>query len=118
MIATKIVEGRTRKGLSQGDLAKISGVYKSTIQRYEKGVRPIRKNLEKIAKALGKPIEYFLQENEESTGNYKSNLPEKMKKVVQFSDSEQRAVEFVIDQILEKRRVLGDLTEIVSHAKR
>jgi transcriptional regulator with XRE-family HTH domain len=120
MIASKILEARSQKGFSQGELAKRSGVYKSTIQRYEKGAKPIRRNLEKLAKALGVTVEYFF--NEDSHGKQRSlhvgSFSEKIKKVIEFSSSEQRAVEEIIDQILEKRKVIGDLNGIVAKLNR
>jgi transcriptional regulator with XRE-family HTH domain len=118
MIANKILEARSQKGFSQGKLAEISGVYKSTIQRYEKGVKPIRRNMELIAKALDLPVEYFYTENKDRGSVRKSNLSEKIKKVVEFTSAEQRAVEEIIDQILEKRKVIGDLNGIVSKLPR
>jgi transcriptional regulator with XRE-family HTH domain len=118
MIANKILEARTRKGYSQAELAKLSGVYKSTIQRYEKGAKPIRRNLEKIAIALGQEVEYFYNEKPELSGEYKSNLSVKLKKVIEFNPAEQRVVEFVLDQILEKRKVLTDLNGIITKVNR
>jgi len=120
MTASKILEARTKKGFSQGELAKRSGVYKSTIQRYEKGAKPIRRNLEKLAKALDVSIEFFFQEdrNPRRALNSGIGLAEKIKKVVEFTSAEQRAVEEIIDQILEKRKVIGDLNGIVSKLPR
>lgn len=66
---TKLQKIRVSKGLSQGKLAKLSGVATRTIQHYERGVRDIdRAKLDTICdlcSALGCKIEDIL-ENEET----------------------------------------------------
>ena len=66
---TKLQKIRVRKGLSQSQLAKASGVAVRTIQHYERGVRDIDgAKLDTICKlclALGCKIEDIL-ENEET----------------------------------------------------
>ena len=66
---TKLQKIRVSKGLSQGQLAKLSGVATRTIQHYERGVRAIDGakliNICNLCLALGCKIEDIL-ENEET----------------------------------------------------
>ena len=62
---TKLKERRQASGLSQGGLAKASGVDVRIIQAYEQGYRDINKaeafTIYKLAKALGCHIEDILE---------------------------------------------------------
>ena len=50
----KLKELRLRKGLSQGDVARILGVHRTYISGLERGVRnPSLLTVQKVAKALG-----------------------------------------------------------------
>ena len=71
---------RESKKWKQEDLAKRTGITQARISNYENDVRePTRKNLQKIADALGKPIEFFYKEVElkikEKSVGYKTALP-------------------------------------------
>jgi transcriptional regulator with XRE-family HTH domain len=58
----RVKEIRLRKGLSQGGLAKILGVHPTYISGIERGVRNMAlKNIERLAKALGVPIEELMK---------------------------------------------------------
>jgi len=58
----KVKELRLQKKMSQGDLAKILGVHPTYISGIERGVRNMTlKNIEKLAKALGVPIEELIK---------------------------------------------------------
>ena len=62
MIATKIKEIREEKGISQYRLAQLTGINRSTINRYENGL--IQKvsfdNLIKICNALGVDVKEII----------------------------------------------------------
>ena len=62
MISEKIKELRENKGISQYRLAELTGIYRSTINRYENGL--IQKisfdNLLKICEALGVDIKNII----------------------------------------------------------
>lgn len=61
-LGQKIKEVRLKKGLSQGDIAKVLGVHRSYISGIERGVRnPTVKNVERIADALGVDPHTLLQ---------------------------------------------------------
>lgn len=55
-LGERLKQIRQKKGMSQGDIARILKVHRSYIGGIERGVRnPTIKNVEKIAKALGVP---------------------------------------------------------------
>jgi transcriptional regulator with XRE-family HTH domain len=65
-ISNKIRENvkaiRLNKKLSQGDVAKILGAHPTYISQIERGIRnPTMRNIEKIANALGVPINELLK---------------------------------------------------------
>jgi transcriptional regulator with XRE-family HTH domain len=63
----KLREQRTKKGLTQEDLAKDIGVTRQTLRNYEKGIsHPQDRNMYFIlADYFGVDVNYFLTENEE-----------------------------------------------------
>lgn len=71
-ISDRILSEITSKGYSYGELAKITGIPKSAIQRYATGetVKIPLPRLEQLAAALNVPSSYFMgwSEKEESPG--------------------------------------------------
>ena len=58
----KVREIRLKKDMSQGDVAKLLGVHPSYISGIERGARNMAlKNIERLAKALGVPIEELVK---------------------------------------------------------
>lgn len=65
MLLEEIKNFRRQKGLSQEQLAKISGLSRSSIINFEHGYRDPRvRDLRKIARALDVPVEQLLADNE------------------------------------------------------
>ena len=65
----------SKKGISQKQLAKISGLTESTISRYVRGERiPRGVNLIKIAKALDTTADYLLGNEENEDFDYVKSL--------------------------------------------
>jgi transcriptional regulator with XRE-family HTH domain len=63
-LATKIIQERKSKGLTQEELADLAGITLRTIQRIEKGdTMPRGYTLKMLAKALGKPVEELAMYN-------------------------------------------------------
>ncbi|MDD2586943.1 MAG: helix-turn-helix transcriptional regulator [Syntrophomonadaceae bacterium] len=61
-IGKKLQIAREEAGLSQEQLANLLGCAQSTLSNYEKGKRRLYlTQLEQIAEALGKPIDYFVK---------------------------------------------------------
>ena len=66
----EIRKTRKKQGLSQEQLAKMSGLSRYTIMNFETGKRDPRiKDLRKIAKALNVSIEELISENETDGSN-------------------------------------------------
>jgi transcriptional regulator with XRE-family HTH domain len=83
-IGAKIKEAREAQGLSQPDLGEKIGYSGTAISYYENAKRKISVlDLVKIANALNRPYQYFLQEAQEvlaasDTNNYK-DMPDGVK---------------------------------------
>ncbi len=61
-IGYRIAIAREEVGLNQKELAERLGISQATLSNYEKGKRRIYlPQLQKIAEALGRPLDYFLQ---------------------------------------------------------
>jgi transcriptional regulator with XRE-family HTH domain len=61
-IGYRITIAREEAGLNQKELAEILGISQATLSNYEKGKRRLYlSQLQKIADALGKPLQYFSQ---------------------------------------------------------
>lgn len=80
-IGQKIKEARESQGWSQGELGEKIGYSATAISYYEQGKRKISVlDLVKMAKALNKPYQYFLQEANEvlaaSDLNQYKDMPE------------------------------------------
>ncbi|MDI9423588.1 MAG: helix-turn-helix transcriptional regulator [Spirochaetota bacterium] len=66
MIGARIREKRKERKLNQEQLAELVGVVRQTVSSWENGnFEPDRKNLAKIALALGTPTGYFLEETDD-----------------------------------------------------
>ena len=64
MFLEKIRKSRKKQGLSQEQLAKISGLSRSSIINFESGRRDPRvKDLKKIARALDVPVEQLISDD-------------------------------------------------------
>ncbi|MDP2705499.1 MAG: helix-turn-helix transcriptional regulator [bacterium] len=58
----RVREIRLKKEMSQGSLAKVLGVHPTYISGIERGVRNMAlRNIERVAKALGVPIEDLIK---------------------------------------------------------
>ena len=56
----KIRSMREKRGLSQGELAKLAGIDRSNLNKIERGLKqPGLKTLTRVAKALNVSIKYF-----------------------------------------------------------
>ena len=76
MLGRRIREVRRQKGMSQGDLARRTGLFSSYISRIENGhVVPSLETLEKLAQALETPLYQFFSEVEGPPGPVKAGIP-------------------------------------------
>lgn len=61
-IGYRIAIAREEAGLNQKELAEMLGISQATLSNYEKGKRRVYlPQLQRIAEAVGRPLEYFLQ---------------------------------------------------------
>jgi transcriptional regulator with XRE-family HTH domain len=79
-IGLQIKKARTEAQLTQGKLGKKIGVTWEMISRYENGKSSARKNIEKIAEILGKPIQYFFGVEEAPISDEIQRLAELLEK--------------------------------------
>lgn len=87
-IGEQIKQARSEAQLTQSELGEKIGVTWEMISRYENGKSSPRKNLEGIATALGKPIQYFFGIEEESIG-------EEIKKLTHLLETKGQEIESV-----------------------
>lgn len=88
-IGAKIKEARLAKGMTQEELGEILGVQKSAIAKYESGrvVNIKRTTLKKISDVLEIPPFELVFDAAEKPPVPDDELPEKVKKLVEFSKS-------------------------------
>lgn len=99
-IIAQIVEARLEKGISQAELARMTGTQRSNICRLESGAQnPTLDMLLKITSALGKDISFLLEDKEEPMTNIYS---------LRIYDTE------LIRFSMEKRGLAGLVAEILS----
>jgi transcriptional regulator with XRE-family HTH domain len=72
-IGKRIQKAREQSGMSQEELASALGITQSALSNYELGKRRLYlANLEQLAKVLGRPLSYFMEEEKPSSGAGKS----------------------------------------------
>jgi len=68
-IGRRLQQAREESGMSQEELAKVLGYTQSSLSNYELGKRRLYfTDLQRIGQILGKPITYFLDDENEETG--------------------------------------------------
>jgi transcriptional regulator with XRE-family HTH domain len=69
-LSIRIMELRHSRGLSLYELEKRTGIDRSNLRKIETGMikLPTKETMEKIAKALGRPLEYFSYDYYQMTG--------------------------------------------------
>lgn len=109
-IGRKLQQAREDAGLSQEQLAGMLGCAQSTLSNYEKGKRRLYlTQLENIAEILNKPIEYFLESDNESPrrlaqlGESWSEEPELLQIVNALYDLPREQRRMVMDYIIWQR---------------
>jgi len=73
-IGSKLQKAREETGLSQEGLAKLIGCTQSSLSNYELGKRRLYlADLKHVGDILGKPVEYFLADNDDDDDKYAQN---------------------------------------------
>ena len=114
----KIINARREAGLTQEELAKKIGQKISAVARWEAGVfKPTEANLKKIAAATGKPLDYFLQEdnsvNQQANGNSGVIMGNNNSNVNNVAASHGGDIEEIRQELRETRESLGDKIKIL-----
>ena len=97
-----VKEVRSRKGISQGELAEASGIDQARLSRMENGQIDIGiLTLEKIANALDvSPAELLI-----NNFSNESSLNEKLLQINSLNEYDQKLVEAILETYLEKGRL-------------
>ena len=115
----KIINARREAGLTQEELAKKIGQKISAVARWEAGVfKPTEANLKKIAEATGKPLDYFLQEdnsvNQQANGNSGNVISgNSFSNVGNVAASHGGDIEGIRQELRETRESLGDKIKVL-----
>lgn len=108
LFAKRLRSVRKERGLSQGELAQLSGLNLNDISRYERGaVSPTLENFVKIAQALEVSADTLLFENGPPTPEAPRNLKlwSRFLDVESFDRPDQEAVLRLIDAMIAKRKI-------------
>src|ERR1700735_5206235 len=93
----RLKQARTKKGLSQGELAKAIQVHVTNISRYERGEnKPTSEVLSKLANALDTQADTEINDKE---------LLSQFKQVEQLNPADKHLVKTFIDAFLTKRQI-------------
>jgi transcriptional regulator with XRE-family HTH domain len=109
LLGQRIKEARAERGLTQGDLARKTGIHQKAIFKYENGqVLPNAENLKKLAEALEICTDYLLFEHAEMTGIPKVSQPglyERYLVLESLSDEERNAAIVLLDALIARRQL-------------
>ena len=106
----KIKRFRKEKGMSQAEMADMTGVHKAHFSRIERGkVQPSIELLKRIAKALDVTTDYLLNEEVDDFTPVRvqdKTLVEKVKLIDTLDTEEKNALLKIIDALLTKKKVV------------
>jgi transcriptional regulator with XRE-family HTH domain len=112
-LSTLLKEGRTNKGISQQELAKLAGVHYTNIGRYERGdASPSADVLNKIASALELSPDYLMNgtlENKAKDILKDEKLLIQFKKIEQLSEDKKTLLIEFIDGFIFKNNIQQQL---------
>jgi transcriptional regulator with XRE-family HTH domain len=110
-LAQNLIRLRKRHGLTQEDLAKLSGVSRRVIAFYEsKSAKPPLHNIEKLAKALNVNIEELIeykkngQELTDDLSNIDSRTLKKLKQILSLTPEQRHMVYAFVDSLMNKNK--------------
>jgi len=109
LLASRIKQARTQKGLTQGDLARKTGIHQKAIFKYENGqVLPNADNLKKLVEALEVSTDYLLFEHAEMNGIPKVSEPalyERYLVLESLTEEERNAAIVLLDALIARRQL-------------
>jgi transcriptional regulator with XRE-family HTH domain len=105
-IGYRITIAREEAGMNQKDLAERLGISQATLSNYEKGKRRVYlPQLQNIANAVGRPLDYFLQPIDpvpapDLTSPHNNEVAELLQIMSELSDLPREDRKSVVDYIL------------------
>jgi len=109
LFAKRLKELRKERGLSQGELAELSGLNLNDVSRYERGaVSPTLENFVKIAESLQVSADALLFDGQPPAPEEPRNLKlwARLLDIESFDKPDQDAVLRLIDAMIAKRKIL------------
>ena len=107
-IHEKIRKLRKSRGISQAELADLTGMHKGHISRTETGkYQPSIEFLKKLSEALGVTTDYLLDEEVDDFSPVQiqnKNLAERIRLIEKLTPKEQEAIINIIDGLLTKQK--------------
>jgi len=107
--ANRLKEARAKRGLSQGQLARLCGLHKTAIGRYETHVIiPTVETLKKLAQALEVSADYFVFDGAKMEGVPKIQDPEILEKCSLLEDlgeDDRKSVLNIMDALIERHQI-------------
>lgn len=103
----KLTQARKRKGLTQGQLARLTGTDSQRISRYERGVLvPTTAILIKLADALDVSLDYLLREAEaRAVGTIRDTaLLDQFAQIDSLPEQDKQLVKGLLDAFIKKRK--------------
>ena len=105
----RLKQARTKKGLSQGELARAIQVHVTNISRYERGEnKPTSEVLSKLANALDTTVDFLMSGSLHDQADTEINdkeLLSQFKQVEQLNAADKHLVKTFIDAFLTKRQI-------------
>jgi len=112
IFATNLIRTRKQRGLSQYDLATLTGLSRRTISYYEiKGILPPIEKLDLIAKALGIKSSQLLEESPTMEGaqvdlsGIDSRSVKKLKDILSLSPEDRNDLYRILNKMLRKKQL-------------
>lgn len=108
-LGTRLKEARTRKGLSQTDLANATGVHYSQVGRYEnKGATPSAEVLGRIANELGVTADFLLNGTRADLADgtlADKDLLNQFKQIESMTPADRDVIKTLLDAFITKKKV-------------
>lgn len=103
-IGMRILEARKKKALTQKQLSEMTRITQPNIARFENGVIPSPRTLQKLAKCLDVPVDYFhipLQEAINKNDFDESEFDRKIRKLKDLPIKRKKSLSGILDAYLD-----------------
>jgi len=103
-VGIRILEARKKKALTQKQLSELSRITQPNIARYENGVMPSPRTLQKLAKCLDVSVDYFhipLQEAINHNEFDETEFDKKIRKLKDLPVKRKKSLSGILDAMLD-----------------